>query len=62
MQNCELRTARGADSVTGVRESVVTGDQVGGAGGDGVQGGDVDYDGVVAELEGRQQLGRIVRS
>ena len=59
MENCELRTARGADSVTGVRESVVTGDQVGGGG---VQGGDVDYDGVVAELEGRQQLGRIVRS
>ena len=59
LEDCDWRTARGEDCVTGEGDIVGTGGQVGGDGG---QGGNVDNNGVGAELEGRQQLRRFVWS
>ena len=61
LQNCHLWAAGGGHGqrVTAGGEIVAAG---GGVGGDGGQGSSVDYHGVAAQLEGRQQLRRFVRS
>ena len=63
LQNCQLRTSGGGDGdcLAPGGETVGAGGQVRGGGGQG-GGVGVDYDDGAAQLEGRQQLGRLVRS